>query len=216
MGNLEALVGKFGRSFKAGDHVFFEGEEGRELFLVHSGEVRIYKTIGDRELTLGVMRKDDFFGEVAALLGEERTASAVAVEDTTVIAFPTDILEKIILNQTEVAVRLLKLMSRRLKAADDLISILAQNNPQARVVLGLIKLIGEEGEETKDGIVVKLDPDVLASQVEVSGEDLKEVLKLLAKKGIIVPLAEGRVSVTSHEDLDEFYQFLELQARFGS
>jgi CRP/FNR family transcriptional regulator len=215
MSNLDALLDKFGRSFPKGEHVFYEGDEGHELYLIHSGQVRIYKTIGDRELTLSVLHADDFFGEVAALLGEYRTASAVAVEDTTVIFFSTDLIEKVIMNQTEVAVRLLRLMARRLKAADDLISILMQNNPQARVVLGLIRLIEDRGEQTRDGIVVKLDPEELGSQVEVEPEEIKEVLKILAKKKIIAPLAEGRIHVTSQEDLTEFYQFLELQSRFG-
>lgn len=215
MSNLEALIDKFGKAIKANEHVFYEGDEGHELYLVHSGEVRIYKTIGDRELTLSVLHKDDFFGEVASLLGEYRTASAVAVTDLTVIVFPTDVIEKVIMNQSEVAVRLLRLMARRLKAADDLISILMQNNPHARVVLGLIRLVEDKGEETKDGIVVKLDPDTLASQVEVEPGEITEVLKTLAKKKIIAPLAEGRIHVTSQDDLTEFYQFLELQQRFG-
>jgi CRP/FNR family transcriptional regulator len=215
MSNLDALIDKFGRSFKKGEHVFLEGDSGNELYLIHSGEVRVYKNIGDKEITLSTLHKDDFFGEVAALLGEYRTASVEVVEDTTVIAFPTDLIEKMITNQTEVAVRLLRLMARRLKAADDLISILMQNNPQARVVLGLIRLIEDKGEETKDGIVVKFDPDSIASQVEVTQEDVKETLKTLAKKKIIAPLAEGRLHVTSMEDLAEFYQFLELQQRFG-
>jgi CRP/FNR family transcriptional regulator len=215
MSNLDALIGKFGKSFKAREHVFYEGDEGNELYLVHSGEVRIYKTIGDKELTLSVLHKDEFFGEVAALLGEYRTASAVATQDTTVIVFPTDLIEKVITNQTEVAVRLLKLMARRLKAADDLISILMQNNPQARVVLGLIRLVEDKGEQTKDGILVTFDPGTLASQVEVSSEDVKEVFKVLAKKKIIAPVGDGQLHVTSMDDLAEFYQFLELQDRFG-
>jgi len=216
MGNLDALLGRYGKSFQAGEHVFYEGDDGDELYLIHSGEVRIYKVIGDRELTLSTLKEDEFFGEVAALLGEYRTASAVATTEVTVVAFPTDIIEKIITNQTEVAVRLLKLMARRLKAADDLISILMQNNPQARVVLGLIRLIDDDGEQTEKGITLKLDPEDLAAQVEVSKDDVKNVLKILAKKKIISALAEGQIFVTSQDDLAEFYQFLELQDRFGS
>jgi len=215
MSNLDALIEKFGKTFKKGEHVFHEGDQGNELYLIHSGEVRVYKNIGEKEITLSSLHEDDFFGEVAALLGEYRTASVEAVEDTTVIAFPTDLIEKMITNQTEVAVRLLRLMARRLKAADDLISILMQNNPQARVVLGLIRLIEDKGEETKDGIVVHFDPEAMASQVEVTQDDVKETLKTLAKKKIIAPLAEGRLHVTSMDDLAEFYQFLELQQRFG-
>lgn len=214
MGNLDALLGKFGKTFPEGEHVFYEGDEGSELYLIHSGEVKIYKNVGDRELTLSHLHEDDFFGEVAALLGEYRTASAVAVQETTVIVFPTDVMEKVIMNQAEVAVRLLKLMARRLKAADDLISILAQNSPQTRVVLGLIHLAQDTGQETQDGILVASDPAALASQVEVSEQDVDGVLDVLAKKSIVRSTEEGML-IRSMEDLDEFYQFLELQARFG-
>ena len=51
MSNLDALLGKFGKTFPAGEHIFYEGDEGSELYLVHSGEVKVYKTVGDRELT---------------------------------------------------------------------------------------------------------------------------------------------------------------------
>ncbi len=214
MSNLDALVGKFGKTFPAGEHIFLEGDDGSELYLIHDGEVKIYKTVGDRELTLSHLREDDFFGEVAALLGDYRTASALAMTDVTVIAFPTAIIEKVIMNQPEVAVRLLKLMARRLKAADELISILVQNNPQARVVLGLIRAAQDTGEQTDEGILVGLDEAELASQVEVSGPDVAGVFDVLGKKGV-VRRVQGGVLVRSMEDLDEFYQFLELQARFG-
>lgn len=214
MSNLDALLGKFGKTFAEGEHVFFEGDEGSELYLIHSGEVKIYKNVGDRELTLSHLQADDFFGEVAALLGDYRTASAVAVQDTTVIAFPTDIIEKVIMSQSEVAVRLLRLMARRLKAADDLISILVQNNPQARVVLGLIRAAQDVGEEREDGILLATDEAELASQVEVTDADVKGVIEVLGKKGVVRRIEEGLL-IRSMEDLDEFYQFLELQARFG-
>ncbi len=216
MGNLDALIGKFGKSFAAGDHVFYEGDEGSELYLVHSGSVKIYKVIGDRELTLSILHEDDFFGEVAALLGEYRTASAVALTDITLIAFPTNLIEKIITSQTEVAIRLLKLMARRLKAADELISILMQNNPQARVVLGLYRLIDDTGEEVEGGTSIIVEPDDLAAQIEVKPDDVRNLLRSLEKKKIIEVGPEGKVLVKSMDDLAEFYQFLELQARFGA
>lgn len=216
MGNLDALVGKFGRTFAAGDHIFQEGDEGSDLFLVHSGTVKIYKVIGDRELTLSVLHEDDFFGEVAALLGEYRTASAVAMTEVTLIAFPTNLIEKVITSQTEVAVRLLKLMARRLKAADELIAILMQNNPQARVVLGLYRLIDDTGEEVEGGTSIIVEVEELAAQIEVKPEDVRTLLGILEKKSIIEMRPDNVVMVKSMEDLAEFYQFLELQARFGA
>jgi len=91
---IEILLKHFGKIYAEGEHIFYEGEPGSDIYLVHSGEIRIYKTIKDRERTLFVMKKDDFFGEVAALTGTLRTASAVALTESVVIVIPVQVIWK--------------------------------------------------------------------------------------------------------------------------
>ncbi len=213
--NIEALVQHFGRTFKKGDHVFYEGDPGAELYLVHSGEVRIYKTIRHRERSLFVMKKDDFFGEVAALTGTVRTASAVVLDETVLIVIPMAILERITANSPEVAIRLLKRMAWRLKSADDLVAILMQGDPQVRAVLGIIRLCEIDGQDAPEGVCFNLDIDDFAAQIEVEPSEILQVLDHLSRKGIIEQAGDGSVLVRNPDDLGEFFRFLELARKFG-
>lgn len=217
MRNIDTLIQHFGRSYKKAEHVFYEGEPGREIFLVHEGEIRIYKTIKGRERTLSVMRKDDFFGEVSALTGIPRTASAVALRDSVLIVFPEALMEKIIVSQSEVAVRLLRRMALRLKHADEMISILMEKNHSLRVVLGLLHLLDKDGYETEMGVEVPFAKEEFSAQFDIDGDVIEKVIGELIKRAIISETVDGeKIVVKDAEELSEFYRYLELSEKFGS
>lgn len=67
------------RSYQEGDIIVTEGEEGHSLFLLVSGEVKIF-TRGERgeHLQLAELGAGDFFGEVSLLTGKPRTATITA------------------------------------------------------------------------------------------------------------------------------------------
>lgn len=69
--------------YEAGDVIFQEGDMGESMFLVGEGRVRISKMgRGCQQETLGFIEPGSFFGEMALLDGEPRSAQATAVEPT--------------------------------------------------------------------------------------------------------------------------------------
>lgn len=71
------------RSCKAGDKIFSRGDAGDELFLIRRGAVRIMLPISERlSHHLGTFGRGAFFGEMAFLDGDVRSADAVAFSDT--------------------------------------------------------------------------------------------------------------------------------------
>ncbi|MDX8397555.1 MAG: cyclic nucleotide-binding domain-containing protein [Mariprofundaceae bacterium] len=84
-----ALADKFQlHSFSKGDEVVREGEAGQSCFLIRSGCVKILTTDmqdGGKQVTLGVMGENSFFGEVALLTDKPRTATVLAQEDLEVM-----------------------------------------------------------------------------------------------------------------------------------
>ncbi len=71
------------RSYKAGENIFTRGETGDELFLIRRGSVRIMLPINDKlSRHLGTFGRGAFFGEMAFLDGEVRSAQATAFTDT--------------------------------------------------------------------------------------------------------------------------------------
>ena len=69
--------------FKAGSHVFHEGETGDKLYLISSGSVRISQPLlgGAREEALAILRQGSFFGDMSLIDARPRSADAIAHED---------------------------------------------------------------------------------------------------------------------------------------
>ena len=71
------------RSYKAGDKIFKRGDTGDELFLICKGAVRIMLPISEKQSHhLGTFGRGSFFGEMAFLDGDARSADAVVFSDT--------------------------------------------------------------------------------------------------------------------------------------
>ena len=78
---LEACMER--RSFKAREKIFVRGDTGDELFLIRSGSVRIVLPLNATEgHHLATFGRGDFFGEMAFLDPEPRSADAIAYLDT--------------------------------------------------------------------------------------------------------------------------------------
>ncbi len=71
------------RRYKSGEVIFWEDEPGVGMYVVHQGEVGIYKAYGTAEQRqLAHLQTGDFFGEMALLEDESRSATAVALTDS--------------------------------------------------------------------------------------------------------------------------------------
>ena len=69
---------RFAREFPAGAVLFEEGQPGRDMYIIVSGEIEIRRQVGGSERVLAVLPAGEFFGEMAILNGRPRSATAVA------------------------------------------------------------------------------------------------------------------------------------------
>lgn len=90
IGVLRAIAGRLRvRHFKRNEVIFHQGEAGDALHIIASGAVKIVLPSAEGgEAIIATLRPPDFFGELALLDGQPRSASAAAVEptDTLVLA----------------------------------------------------------------------------------------------------------------------------------
>ena len=109
---------KFLTHFKKGTVLFQEGDEGEEMYIVQSGRVAIKKKVKEGDATLAVLEKGDFFGEMAILERQPRSASAEMLEDGDLIVIAGEIFGDMIKANPEIAVRMLRKQSIRLREAN--------------------------------------------------------------------------------------------------
>jgi CRP-like cAMP-binding protein len=96
------------RRFEKGETVVREGEPGEEMFAIVTGRVQVSKA----GVPLVELRKGGYFGELILFDGAPRSATAVAAEETVVVAIEREGLARLLQRDVELAVKLLWVMGR--------------------------------------------------------------------------------------------------------
>jgi CRP-like cAMP-binding protein len=162
-------------TYLMGDIVFSEGDLGTEMYIVQSGVVEIFKKIGGRQKVLSVLEKGDFFGETAVLEDVARTASARAKTDVELVRINQTTFDQMIKTNTEIAVRMLRKSSRRLREMTDMLeeslgrkldaneSISGPLPASARQAHEIYRLVGTDG---KTEFYLNRDGDTLIGRAD--------------------------------------------------
>src|SRR5262245_28084668 len=128
---------------KGGESLYQEGDLGSEMYVVQTGEVRLFRVRDGQKQELAVMEKGDFFGELAVLEGLPRTSGAEAVGDVELIEINSATFDRMIRANIEIAVRMLRKLSNRLQEATRKLESFTQMNgaaPAAAVLSGSLDL----------------------------------------------------------------------------
>jgi CRP-like cAMP-binding protein len=128
-----AAFGRFARTFKPGEIIFSEFEPGDTFYLIQSGRVHLVKVIGEIEKTLDIIGPSDMFGEMAILENSPRSATAIALDQVTVLEFTAQNFEVLLLGNPQIALRLLRMFCKRIYDAKRRFMTLVLEDPQAKV-----------------------------------------------------------------------------------
>jgi SulP family sulfate permease len=113
LASLEACMEK--RSVPAGERIFARGETGDELFLIRRGAVRIVLPLSDKQSHhLGTFARGNFFGEMAFLDGEPRSADAIAFTRTDLFVLSRRNYDKVVAEHKKIGLNLLEGLARAL------------------------------------------------------------------------------------------------------
>jgi CRP-like cAMP-binding protein len=123
---------KFLKHFSKGTVLFNEGDEGEEMYIIRAGKVAIKKRVAHGEITVAVLEKGDFFGEMAMLEHIPRTAGAEIIEDGDLIVIGSDVFGDMVKANPEIGV--LRKYSLRLRETTKQIEELAARAEGAPVV----------------------------------------------------------------------------------
>jgi len=100
-----------------GEVIFREGDPGDEMYVIQSGKVRVFGESQGRETTLCVLSRSDFFGEMALLTSQPRTATAKAVGEVTLLVISKAQFDALI--QEPLVRMMLERMSARIQDVDE-------------------------------------------------------------------------------------------------
>lgn len=128
-----SVLGRFAKTFKAGEIIFSEYEPGDAFYLIQSGRVRIVKIMDDIEKNIDILKPGEFFGEMALLEEAPRSASAIALDEAKLLEFNKENFEILMKGNPQIVLKLLKLFSKRIYDQKRRFMILTLTEDSAKV-----------------------------------------------------------------------------------
>ncbi|WP_017754343.1 cyclic nucleotide-binding domain-containing protein [Calidifontibacillus oryziterrae] len=123
------------QSFNEDEVIFHQGDQGKNMYLIVSGEVMLSANYTGNTITIATLRAGDALGEMALLENMPRSATATAVKPTILVSFTKEQLLNYISNEQGFAWKLLKKLSGRIRN---------QNKRLAETVSEELKTVSEQ------------------------------------------------------------------------
>lgn len=186
----QAVAAEFRESsFDSGQAIFARGDDGRDIYLVTEGRVRLSILTGEgRELSFAHAEPGQIFGEIAMLDGGKRTADATAVSKTKVLTLSKGALKRLMETRPHVAEAAIKFLCARVREADQQLEAIALYPIEGRLARFFLATASQKGAGVKDGRV-SVDFDMsqseLALLVGASRPKVNTALSMLESSGAI-------------------------------
>lgn len=176
------------RTYTAGSIIVYQGDPGEVIFLILEGRVKVVVTHAKgREIILNTLGGGDYFGEMSVFDQLPRSATVVAMEDCRFLIITREAIIGLVRKDPRIAIKMLLVMSERIRAANEQISSLAHLDVRGRVAGMLLNLFRKSDKATREGYPLIRRPAMkeMAGMVGASRETVSRVLADLSREGVI-------------------------------
>ncbi len=187
------------RSFSKSSLIVLEESHAETLYIIEFGSVKITRLNDEgREVILAMLGTSEFFGEMALLDGQGRSANVMALEDTQLLTLSRRDFLDVLHRFPSISIQLLKEMTGRLRKSDQHIKSLSLSDAEHRIGITLHRISEEMGIFRKGEVIIGKLPfqQDIANMAGTSRETVSRMLKNLEAKGLLK--REGR-RLTIHD-----------------
>jgi CRP/FNR family transcriptional regulator, cyclic AMP receptor protein len=197
----ELLRNGMRRRFHKGDVLLLEGDRSSMVFVITGGWVMVSSTSDEgRRVVLAFRGPGDIVGELAALDAYPRSATVTALGDVVTSVLTAEVFRLHLATMPAFNAQIIRTLGSRLRDADSHRRELATLPVLQRLCRLLIRLAGQGGTHTLDGVVVEfsLAQHDLAAAIGATRETTAKALGVLRERGLI---QTGRRLTVLHEDV---------------
>ncbi|HAT72715.1 MAG TPA: hypothetical protein DCS63_07855 [Elusimicrobia bacterium] len=176
-----AIAGQ--QQYRAGAMVFAKQDLGNNFFIVKSGRIKIFTTVGsEKKKTFAFLKKGDFFGEMSLLGGKVRSASAQAVDDSELFVISKKNFKRLILENPDFTLKLLHTLVERLNKCNMEIESMLFHNILGRLAEAVLEL--SKDKRTKP-VKMSIDQTELAQYLGTTRVPVCRAINTLKRSGVI-------------------------------
>jgi CRP-like cAMP-binding protein len=175
------------RTYARNETILDKGSQSREVFFVLKGSVSVITfSPAGREVTLAAVKAGDFFGELAAIDGQPRSASVSAIEKTEIAIMPPELFNELVKNRALVSFRLLERLARMVRASGLRILELSTLQAAQRVYAELLRMAQPDAAVPGLWVVRPLPPmHEIASMTSTTRETVNRAISQLYPSGLL-------------------------------
>ncbi|MEZ2441673.1 Crp/Fnr family transcriptional regulator [Chitinophaga sp. RCC_12] len=173
--------------YRKGQVIFHEGAYPFGVYCVNDGKIKLSHSGDDgREQIIRLVRDGDIMGYKALLSNERYTATATALEDSSICFIPKDLFLNILQKDASLSFEMMRILSSELRKAELKITHLAQKPVRERLAETLLFIKETYGLEA-DGhtLSVRLSREEIANLVGTATESAIRLLSEFKKDGMI-------------------------------
>jgi CRP-like cAMP-binding protein len=178
-----------------GSLIFRQGDAGDQMFLIGDGRVRLFLEAEGYQKEFAVLGPGEFFGELSLLGDAPRTATAEAVEDTTLLPISRDVFAMLVQDDLDTVFRMMRIQGERLARANIPIQTLTLRLGRIRTGLCALKRLLPGGAPC-----APIDVAALAQEAGMGLRPATDAVKVLVEAGAGV-YDEGRWQIESAQQV---------------
>ena len=186
---IERLNGQLpDRRLENGEIFYRPQDRSERLFILQKGKVRIFRTIPDgREFTLAVVESGTVFGEMALTGQRLEGAYAQAMEASQVSTMLKEDLERLVLEKPEVGLRIMQVLSERLRRYETRLEDVTMKDVHARLAGIIVLLVESEGVRSRTGykIPAHYTHERLGTMIGANRVAVTRAFGLLQDEGVV-------------------------------
>ena len=173
------------RKYLKNSMIILEEEYGDLVFVVQTGTIKITRVNDEgKEVILALLGAGDFFGEMAILDGESRSANALAQEKCELVTINREDFLDLLKNNFQICMNLLEELAVRLRKSDQQIEALSLSDAEHRIGVSILNLAEDRGVIKNGEVTIESLPyqQDIANMAGTSRETVSRVLKLFEDK----------------------------------
>lgn len=177
------------RLYKKGQIVASEGNKRDFIYIIKKGKVKLYKSYShEKSIILDIKGVNSILGSSTLFSDLQNSSTIMTIEDSLIYVFKTSDIESLVLNNSNLALDIIKILGQELTSSQDKIKSLALDDSYIKVIKLLLNLSKKYGTSISENSV-KLDliltRSEMADSIGVSRETVSRVLSQLTKENII-------------------------------
>jgi CRP-like cAMP-binding protein len=174
------------QTYPAGQLFHSPDEYGEQLFVLHTGRVRLYKLSSEgRALTLAVLEPVTMFGEMTLVGQWMHDSFAEAMTECTIGVIGRDALREILRQYPQISLRFMELMGQRLRETENKLTDIAFKSVPQRLASVLLSLAGEADPGGAASSVVRYTHQQLAEMIGSYRETVTKAMGEFRDAGLI-------------------------------